>query len=319
MGGIEGLGAKHLTPLQCMDAAQRYVSAATQNESSWRPRLEKDFGLPVSLLHWVAILLISDNSASRWKLGTHMLRSASELGYNPSTLTLVRIFTSMPPAMQKKAASSKMFTDANYHFQKLVQKGTDPNALTLEGTNLAKKGTQAHDRQALDSFRKAEKAWEAKAEPTAPSQANNGPSLNVQEGADPDYVSLPEPREPRWDWEITWALEQAKILQKQKRTKEAMDMYRVAALELDNPLGFWNLSRLMDGPKDSPERRTYLLKAAISGVQEACREMGELEKMTAGREGLADKDRADREMMSQEWFRLADGEDLKSIQDEGDE
>lgn len=39
--GIEGLGAEHLTPLQCMEAAQRYVSAATQQESSWRPRLEK--------------------------------------------------------------------------------------------------------------------------------------------------------------------------------------------------------------------------------------------------------------------------------------
>jgi hypothetical protein len=39
--GIEGLGAKHLTPIQCVDAAQRYVSAATQHESSWRPRLEQ--------------------------------------------------------------------------------------------------------------------------------------------------------------------------------------------------------------------------------------------------------------------------------------
>lgn len=38
--GIEGLGAKHLTPMQCLEAAQRYVSAATQHESSWRPRLE---------------------------------------------------------------------------------------------------------------------------------------------------------------------------------------------------------------------------------------------------------------------------------------
>lgn len=45
--GIEGLGAKHLTPLQCMEAAQRYVSAATQHESSWRPRLEKGRRRPV--------------------------------------------------------------------------------------------------------------------------------------------------------------------------------------------------------------------------------------------------------------------------------
>lgn len=38
--GLEGLGKTDLTPMQCMEAAQRYVSTATQNESSWRPRLE---------------------------------------------------------------------------------------------------------------------------------------------------------------------------------------------------------------------------------------------------------------------------------------
>ncbi|KAG6365136.1 hypothetical protein INS49_006743 [Diaporthe citri] len=302
-----------------MEAAQSYVSAATQHESSWRPRLETDFGLPVSLLHWVGILLISDNSAARWRLGTHMLRSASELGYDPSTLTLVRIFSSVPAAMQKKAAASKMFIDADVRFQKLLKRGTDPDALTLQGMILAKQGTQSHDRLALDSFRRAERAWEAKDKSGAPSKASDSRSFSIEEGADPDYVTLPEPREPRWEWEVTWTLEQAKILQKQNRTKEARDLYRVAALELDNPQGFWNLSCLMDGPRDSPERRTYLLKAAISGVQEACREMGVLEKMAAERQGLADKDRADREMMCQEWFRLADGEDLKSIQNEDEE
>lgn len=45
--GIEGLGARHLTPLQCMEAAQSYVSAATQHESSWRPRLETGRPSPI--------------------------------------------------------------------------------------------------------------------------------------------------------------------------------------------------------------------------------------------------------------------------------
>lgn len=248
-----------------------------------------------------------------------MLRSASELGYDPSTLTLMRIFSSVPEAMQKKVTASKMFIDVEARFQRLLKKGTDPDALTLQGMIHAKQGRQSYDRLASDSFRRAERAWEAKDQSGAPSQANDDRNFSVEEGADPDYVSLPEPRQPRWEWEVTWALEQAKILQKQNRTKEARDLYRVAALELDNPQGFWNLSCLMEGPRDSPERRTYLLKAAISGVQEACREMGVLEKAAAEREGLADKERADREMMSQEWFRLADGEDLKSIQTGEDE
>lgn len=243
-----------------------------------------------------------------------MLRSASELGYDPSTLTLMRIFTSVPAAMQKKVTASKMFTSADARFQRLLRKGTDPDALTLQGMIFAKKGAQNHDKLALDSFRRAEKAWEAKALSSTSPPASESRSFNIKEGGDPEYVSLPPPREPRWEWEVTWALEQAKILQRQNRTEQARDLYRVAALELDNPHGFWNLSCLMDEPRDSPERRTFLLKAAISGVPEACRELGALEKMAAEREGLADKDRADREMMSQEWFRLADGEDLKSIQ-----
>jgi hypothetical protein len=248
-----------------------------------------------------------------------MLRSASELGYDPSTLTLVRLLSSVPLAMQSKATESKIFKDANARFQRLLRNGTDPDALTLQGIILTKQGTQSHDKQALDSFRRAETVWETKARPSAASQANQRASFAVQKGAGAEYLSLPEPREPRWEWEVTWALEQAKILQKQNRTTEARELYGVAALELDNAMGFWNLARLLGGPRDSPERRTYLLKAAISGVQEACRELGELEKMAADREGLSDKERADRKLMSQEWFRLAGGEDLKSVQDEDDE
>ncbi|KAI3400966.1 hypothetical protein diail_1174 [Diaporthe ilicicola] len=233
----------------------------------------------------------------------------------------------MPANMQKRATASKMFIGADARFQKLLRQGTDPDVLTLQGKILANSGTASHDRQALDMFRRAEKAWEVKTssseqgdhQPRAGTPSSCSRSFKIEKGADPDYVSLPEPREPRWDWEVTWAMEQARILQRQNRTKEAWDLYRVAALELDNPQGFWSLSSLMDGPQDSPERRTYLLKAAISGVQEACRELGLLEKMAAEDGTLPEKVRADRAKMSQEWFRLADGEDLKLVQNEEEE
>ncbi|KAL1880624.1 hypothetical protein Daus18300_001235 [Diaporthe australafricana] len=232
--------------------------------------------------------------------------------------------------MQKKAASSKMFVDADARFQKLLRQGTDPNVLTLQGNILAKAGVESKDKQALDMFRRAEEAWTVKnpmssrqgdhaTQAGASSHTSGSRSFNLKEGTDPEYVTLPEPRERRWDWEVTWALDQAKILQRQNRTKEARDFYRIAALELDNPHGFWNLSCLVDAPQDSPERRTYLLKAAISGVQEACRELGLLEKTAAEDETLPQKVRADREKMSQEWFRLADGEDLKLVQNEAEE
>ncbi|ROW12459.1 hypothetical protein VMCG_00480 [Cytospora schulzeri] len=305
--------------MQCMEAAQRYVSTATQNESSWRPRLEKDYGLSPYLLHWLGIILMSGNTPSRWRLGTHMLRSASELGYAPSTLTLMRVFTSMSGGNAAKAAKSKIFLEADKRFQQLVNRGTDPDALTLQGLILAKSGGKDRNRRALDVFERAGKAWEARTNAEASKSADMAPPSHDgggEKGPNPDEVTLPPPREPRWEWEISCVLGQASILQRQDRAAEALALYRVAALELDNPVGFWNLAQLMGGPRDAPERRTYLLKAAISGVTEACRELGGLEKMAAGKEGLSKDKREEHEKMSQEWFRLADGDELKSIQDE---
>ncbi|KUI59561.1 hypothetical protein VP1G_06785 [Cytospora mali] len=337
--GLESLNNSELSPMQCMEAAQRYVSTATQYESSWRPRLEKDYGLSPYLLHWLGIVLMSANTAPRWRLGTHMLRSASELGYTPSTLTLVRIFTSMSGDMAAKAAKSKIYIEADKRFQQLLNKGTDPDALTLQGLILAKSGGKDRSRRALEAFERAEKAWEVRAgaegsKPadsgeTSSSSSSSSSSSQDTSGGTPnsvsaraegpgaeEEVSLPPPREPRWEWEISSVLGRAGILQKQGRADEAVALYRLAALELDNPTGFWNLAQLVEGPRDSPERRTYLLKAATSGITAACRELGALEKMVAEREGLSREKREEREKMSREWFRLADGEELKSIQDE---
>ncbi|KUI64731.1 hypothetical protein VM1G_00245 [Cytospora mali] len=333
--GLESLNNSELSPMQCMEAAQRYVSTATQYESSWRPRLEKDYGLSPYLLHWLGIVLMSANTAPRWRLGTHMLRSASELGYAPSTLTLVRVFTSMSGDMAAKAAKSKIYMEADKRFQQLLNKGADPDALTLQGLILAKSGGKDRSMRALEAFERAEKAWEVRAGAEGSKPADSGEISSSSsspphdtsggnpngvsggaEGPDAEEVSLPPPREPRWEWEVSSVLGRAGILQKQGRAGEAVALYRVAALELDSPAGFWNLAQLAGGPRDSPERRTYLLKAATSGVTDACRELGALEKMVAGREGLSKEKREEREKMSREWFRLADGEELKSIQDE---
>lgn len=269
---------------------------------------------------------MSGNSAPRWRLGTHMLRSASELGYAPSTLTLVRVLTSMSPAMAAKAARSKIFVEAEGRFQQLLRRGTDPDALTLQGLILARSGGKERNRRALEAFARAGEAWEASradAEGTKTPEGTSTTTTTSSSGggeevsdADPQVVSLPPPREPRWEWEISSVLGRAGILEGQGRAGEAAALYRVAALELDSPAGFWNLARLDGGPRDSPERRTYLLKAAISGVTEACRELGALEGMAAARGDLSAAERGEHEKMSREWLRLADGEELKSIQDE---
>lgn len=52
LNSLESLGNQDLTPLQCVDGAQRYVAVATQYESQWRPSLEKGKTLssPVPLI-----------------------------------------------------------------------------------------------------------------------------------------------------------------------------------------------------------------------------------------------------------------------------
>lgn len=252
-----------------------------------------------------------------------MLRSASELGYTPSTVTLVRVFRTLPAENFERAAQSKLYTAANERFRDLVKEAADPDVLTLQGITFAKLG---NGKRAMDMFERATKAWEtaghqASADSLGPGakgadapaavspqvtkgvRDNNGARHTAEAG---DYV-LPEPREPRWAWELSCLLGQADILRSQGDARGAERLYRVAALELDNPRAFLELARLMEGPRDSPERRTYLLKAAVSGEPEACRELGKLETMAAAQNDLSDKERAELHMISKEWLRLADG------------
>lgn len=283
------------------------------------------------MLHWIGILLLSGNNVARWRLGTHMLRSASELGYVPSTLSLVRIFHSMAPHMFDRAVNSIMYREANARFQQILRAGTDPDALTLQGIIYAKSVEKGSDVKALAAFDQATRAWQkrqrekgmvdeeteavvpGKGIQAAVATSNSVSNNDAVEAPAGRHVTLPPPRKPRWDWEVSCVLEQAHILVRTQDTPaEALKLFRVAALELDNPFGFLMLAKLMGGPRNSPERRVYLLKAAISGVPEACREIGELEALDAARQDLSQQERAEHHMLSKEWLRLAEGEDMSS-------
>ncbi|KAF3769872.1 hypothetical protein M406DRAFT_284346 [Cryphonectria parasitica EP155] len=312
---LEGLGNGDLTPIQCMEGALRYVSIATQHESAWRGRLERDYNLSPYMLHWIGILLLTANTATRWRLGTHMLRSASEQGYSPSTLTLVRTFRSMPDRIfQERAAGTRLFQSADARFRELLRQGTDPDALTLQGIIEASHGDDL--KRALAMFRRATEAyWKAHPPSRPPATPSPPPPHDSSKGLVKQFT-LPAPREPLWEWEVSCVLGQADILRRQGEKRAAEELYRVAALELDNPRAFLELARLMSGPRDSPERRAYLLKAAISGEVEACREMGKLERLAAEDKALPERERADHVLMSKEWFRLGEGDYLAAVKAE---
>lgn len=236
-----------------------------------------------------------------------------------------------------RAANTVMYREANARFQDAVKAGTDPDALTLQGIIHAKAVDKGSQLKALAAFDQATKAWQRRqrengtlgeeTEADVPGKGTQVLAATSKCATSSDaagdtastnrHYALPPPREPRWDWEVSCILGQANILVKDRDTaEEALKLFRVAALELDNPLGFLMLAKLMGGPRDSPKRRVYLLKAAISGETDACREIGELEALAAANQDISQNERAEHDMLSKEWFRLADGEDLSSfIQD----
>lgn len=193
----------------------------------------------------------------------------------------------------------------------IVQSNRNPDALTLQGMMYVKEGNQT---KAWDAFQRATAAWEKANAAHESENADDGKdSQDASAGDDTSEFILPAPREPRWEWEVSCVLGQADILYGLGKVNEATSLYRVAALELDNPRAFMTLARLLEGPPDSSERRTYLLKAAISGDEEACRQLSDLEKTAATRPGISKKMKQEHDLLSQEWLRLAEGGMLSAI------
>jgi TPR repeat protein len=100
-------------------------------------------------------------------------------------------------------------------------------------------------------------------------------------------------------------VQEGRILLGRKDKEGAEKAFRKAALELDDPSGYFYLSQLQR--PGSSEQEVYLLKAASSGIAEACHNLGsrELEKIKErpkGAESFRDFN------MAREWFEVAAAE-----------
>jgi tetratricopeptide (TPR) repeat protein len=95
---------------------------------------------------------------------------------------------------------------------------------------------------------------------------------------------------------------EGRILLQLGQTKEAENAFKKAALELDEPSGYFYLSQLQRS--GTPDQRVYLLKAASSGILEACHNLGALEL-----EEIEKKDQKPTSLqdygMAKEWFDVA--------------
>lgn len=239
-----------------------------------------------------------------------MLGTASDLGYAQSTLTIVRLATLAKPG----STNSTMFRNAETRFKDLVRRGRDPDALTLQGVTVARAGDSELALRWLDEAVEAGRKTAAPAlspEPDSESPKRDSESAteDAKDDTPVDYAS-PAPTEARpfrWSWELTCHIERGRALLRLGRRAEAEAAFRTAAHELDSPKGYLELAKIL--PANAPERRAYLLRAAVSAEREACGLLGELEQEDAAlaAEATRKADASLHSLMAEEWFRLDEG------------
>ena len=262
-----------------------------------------DHGISPYLLHSIGSMLISGPPGPSWRLGLHVLGTASDLSYSASSLTLMRLLSRASPEQASRLLSQNAFRDAELRFKKLVSEGTDPDALTLQGILLAAKGDE---NSALRAFAKAVLAYEKKASSKTTAAVEHSVGALSGESARPAEERRLAGRPFRWTWEASCYVGSGRILLKQGKLEEAREAFTVAAEELDTPEGYLELGKML--PKDDLAREVYLTTAAISGNKEASLSLGELSLQKAEELGTEDKTaKAAKEhgKRAAEWFAIA--------------
>ncbi|KFZ15154.1 hypothetical protein V501_02839 [Pseudogymnoascus sp. VKM F-4519 (FW-2642)] len=111
------------------------------------------------------------------------------------------------------------------------------------------------------------------------------------------------PRDGSVDAEIGNALvQQGNLCYRDSKKEEARMSFKKAAIEFDNPEGYYKLAFMM--PDEDPLKETYLLKAAASRIRDAIVEVAALYERTARLHGSSEEGKQAR-LLAVEWEKLA--------------
>ncbi|GAB1320221.1 hypothetical protein MFIFM68171_10431 [Madurella fahalii] len=280
-GYVSRTQPKGLTAEVLLGAATRYCEVATNGSSAWQGKLEKEYNIDAYTLHYTAVAL----APLAGRISMHMLLTASNLGYAPSTLSLMRLVVEGPK--YGTTTSSTLLRDVQARFKRLLQTSGDPDALTVQGLAFLRQGDDA---AALRYFDRAVAA---------------GSKGNIQTATDDpqsDMGDMASTRKSRWWYESICQEKRGLILLRQGRREEAAAAFRIAALELGLREGYLELGKLL--PQGTPERETYLLMAAQAGNFEACQCLALDAADKATEPGLPQAEREDAANMAYEWAWL---------------
>lgn len=172
-------------------------------------------------------------------------------------------FSLIEAAIRSKSLNVRTFASPLQQLDRMAKQLGDPEAMTLLGKVML---SQAREEEAFEWFSKATRSGH-------------------------DFEGVGEA--------FSY---QGQILLNRKDTEGAKVALRKAALELDDPSGYFYLSQLEE--PGSEQQEVYLLKAASSGIIEAWHKLGALELFRIYQRG--EKPTSIRAFgMAREWFQVA--------------
>jgi tetratricopeptide (TPR) repeat protein len=219
----------------------------------------------------LALILTRCKEKPRQFLGTTLLFSASAIGEPSATIFLI------DSALKNKRLDSPLYTAPFAHLRTLAAPPhSNIEAMVLLGKIYKSQGDKG---MAFQLFR----------------QAASIKTSSTQEGMD---SQLPLPGEGVASALVHMGI----ILEDQGKISDAKDAFSKAALEHDDPTGYYHLARTEE--ELSETQRTYLLKSAASGNLNAAVSLGEMHQIRArfpNGFGPATKER----QMAKEWHYLS--------------
>ncbi|KAI1100388.1 hypothetical protein F4804DRAFT_319093 [Jackrogersella minutella] len=267
-----------VSAVECHEACQRYAALAVEDKSGWRKRVLSasatsvtETGIPLSTLHYAALMLMQSPAGGRGHIATHILHSGVLLDYPPAVLAMARL------GLRSGKSARPQFELASEALARLAN--TPPggknayyraDALTLRGLHAASPHTRAGDDRALHLFVVA-----------AAAAASEGP----------------------WQWAASAALEQSRIYVERGQPERAREVLRPRVEELDNADVCLQYALLLR--ESDPERLSLLERAAVSGVEAAARELGRMGAESAKEPGLSPAERVERRVLADEWMGIA--------------
>ncbi|KAK0623125.1 hypothetical protein B0T14DRAFT_494656 [Immersiella caudata] len=243
--------------------ATRYVATALEpsSGSTWKGRLQRDHSIDPYMLHWTATVILNTPPSPLWKLAIHMLQTASDLDYAPSTITVLRVILMMTKGGPEASRYRSQFRNTLDKLGRLVQAGENPDAITLQGLLKVRSGNAL---KALKDFDAAIDAGRRVGDAYAPAPTKQ----RSRPGGSGDEDAASNQRAPQWMYEADCHVARGRILNQMGNREAALESFSIAALELDSPDGYLELGKNL--PLGSPRREECLLKAAMSGKTEAC-------------------------------------------------